>query len=371
MDVCDGEMPGGSLREAILDANANPGSHEIHITVSSTITLQCCLPTIESDVIIYGLGAEAYDTSIQVPTPPTGVCNGLDFDSGGSQTAIVKRVRIAGGPSTRGVRVGSAAKVTLAEMVLDRHQATEGAGVINLGKLELRNSVLKHNQASWGAGVYQDFDGASTLTVRHVILRNNQATFGTGIAVRGGSAVVEHVTVKDNTTGSGALYVQNGTVFLANSTFHGNVGAVGALFCKSGSLTLDHVTLAENRGVDAAGIWRGGAGAIKARHLVLANAPDIECDGTAGQPGDAVLDSDATCAFTGSANQPGVAALLLPLADNGCIETTPDGCTQTHGLAPASPARDTGVSPFCLSLDQRMSPRPAGTGCDLGAFEAQ
>ncbi len=62
---------------------------------------------------------------------------------------------------------------------------------------------------------------------------------------------------------------------------------------------------------------------------------------------------------------------MRALEHTGCVETTPDGCPGTHDLDPASPARDSGVMPFCYSLDQRMQSRPWGGGCDLGAVESR
>jgi hypothetical protein len=58
--------------------------------------------------------------------------------------------------------------------------------------------------------------------------------------------------------------------------------------------------------------------------------------------------------------------LLLPLTDNG-------GPTQTHALAPGSPAIDAGNNLAGLTTDQRGAPfvRSAGAGPDIGAFELQ
>lgn len=58
--------------------------------------------------------------------------------------------------------------------------------------------------------------------------------------------------------------------------------------------------------------------------------------------------------------------LLLPLADNG-------GPTQTHALAPGSPAIDAGNNAAGLATDERGVPfaRSVGAGPDIGAFELQ
>lgn len=51
---------------------------------------------------------------------------------------------------------------------------------------------------------------------------------------------------------------------------------------------------------------------------------------------------------------------LQPLADNG-------GPTRTMAITLASPAFEAGIG--CPSIDQRGTPRPQGSACDLGAFE--
>jgi hypothetical protein len=62
---------------------------------------------------------------------------------------------------------------------------------------------------------------------------------------------------------------------------------------------------------------------------------------------------------------------LGPLHDNG-------GPTETHALLPGSAAIDQIPEADCvdgdgepLTTDQRGEPRPAGDGCDVGAFEVQ
>jgi hypothetical protein len=54
---------------------------------------------------------------------------------------------------------------------------------------------------------------------------------------------------------------------------------------------------------------------------------------------------------------------LGPLADNG-------GPTLTHALQPGSSALDAADASLCPATDQRGGARPAGAGCDIGAFEA-
>jgi len=54
--------------------------------------------------------------------------------------------------------------------------------------------------------------------------------------------------------------------------------------------------------------------------------------------------------------------MLGPLADIG-------GPTKTHALLENSPAVDQGNCDSAPATDQRGEVRPAGSGCDIGAYE--
>src|SRR5262249_42158170 len=84
-----------------------------------------------------------------------------------------------------------------------------------------------------------------------------------------------------------------------------------------------------------------------------------------GNTGDIESPGD-TCQFGASGNQTGVTGTALAigtLADHG-------GPTQTYAPGALSVAIDAGDAAFCATTDQRGYPRPFGTGCDVGAVEA-
>jgi hypothetical protein len=74
------------------------------------------------------------------------------------------------------------------------------------------------------------------------------------------------------------------------------------------------------------------------------------------------ISSDGTPVFTDQTSRLHTVANLLSLADNG-------GPTLTMALQPGSPALDAGNNDACLPFDQRGFTRPAGSGCDIGAYE--
>ena len=79
----------GSLRQAIIDANANGGVDSIEFTVAGTINLSSGLPVISEQVTIDGSTAPGYAGDPVVNLDGTGVsANGLHFDSGADNSSV-------------------------------------------------------------------------------------------------------------------------------------------------------------------------------------------------------------------------------------------------------------------------------------------
>ena len=79
----------GSLRQAIIDANANGGADIIEFTVAGTINLSSGLPVISEQVTIDGSTAPGYAGDPVVNLDGTGVsANGLPFDSGADGSSV-------------------------------------------------------------------------------------------------------------------------------------------------------------------------------------------------------------------------------------------------------------------------------------------
>ena len=72
--------------------------------------------------------------------------------------------------------------------------------------------------------------------------------------------------------------------------------------------------------------------------------------------------SGADCKFTATGDLQNTDPRLAPLADNG-------GPVETSALRQGSPAVDAVAAAACPSTDARGVLRPAGGGCDIGAFE--
>jgi predicted outer membrane repeat protein len=190
-----------------------------------------------------------------------------------------------------------------------------GGGMANiLSNPSLTNVTFTGNSAEWGGGMA---NGHSSPTITNATFQGNSVdTFGGAISNQGYSnPVLTNVTISGNTavTYGGGIYSDsvNGNVTTRNSILYGNSG--GEIYNTVGNANVTY------------SIVQGG------------------------YPGTGNLNANP---------------LLGTLQNNG-------GSTQTMALLPGSPAIDAGDAAACPATDQRGVLRPQGSGCDIGAFEAE
>jgi hypothetical protein len=226
--------------------------------------------------------------------------------------------------------------------------------------------VSNHSEFEGGA-----MDADATAIVASTFTSNN-AAFGGALDVLGDNFSISASTFIANAAVSttyrtarqgGAIDSNGQTINILNSTFfnnHATVGAVGgAINGDNGVLTMTNSTLISNT-VDTPG--NGGALSANFR-FILRNT--IIADSLGGNCQQTMTLSGPNLEFPG--NTCGGASLLL---DPKALEPAPNGGpTLTSALLPGSPAIDAGDDGVCPSTDQRGAHRPAGSHCDLGAFE--
>jgi hypothetical protein len=202
----------GSLRQAILDANATPGDDTITFEVTGTISLVSALPNLSSNIDIQGPGARSLTVSA----------------SGGPYSVLA---------------ITSGATVILSGLTLSNAGAT---GLVNNGNLTVNNCTIRDNNHS---GVLNNSTG--TLTINNSTISGNHEQLGGG--------------------GIGNF----GTLTLNNSTVSGNVAEAymagdGGGISNAGPLTLISSTISENMATDSCGgIDSGGIG-IYAQNTIIA-----------------------------------------------------------------------------------------------------
>jgi hypothetical protein len=239
--------------------------------------------------------------------------------------------------------------------------------------------------AGSGGGVFAE---SVTITLSRCVVTGNSASGGGGL---GGGIAASNVTtlVLDRCTVSGnsATILGGGvsayTVRIADSTISDNVAGYqggGVLFIGSENASIFYSTIAGNlTESDAGGNGAGGgvyldAGTVNIVGSVIAgnfesipNKPfppllsPSDCSGSFPASMNNIVGTKSHCTITALVADP----LLGPLRLNG-------GQVPTRALLAGSPAIDP-VDPTSCELapptDQRGAHRPAGSACDLGAYE--
>ncbi len=337
----------GSLREAILAANASAGADIIEFDVTGTLVLESPLPIVSESLELRGPGM----TELVIDANQ----DQRHFRFGGisGSTYRIADLTLRNGNSTDvggSVFVLANASLTVERSIIeDSHATSEGGGIAAFGPVDVIDSIIRANVGSFGGGVY--VVGAGHRIRRSAILLNG-AEQGGGIYVGAGAELeVENSTLAGN---------------LASNDIAGGFG--GAIQVAAGLTAISHVTISDNAADDGGGIaLTGGLLTTFANNILTSNwtLSDQPSNCLGNLPDDfANLSSDHTCQLFGDSDLENTDPKLAALDDNG-------GPTPSMLPLPGSPAIDSAVTGFCASRDQRDLPRPeTGAGnCDRGALE--
>ncbi|MFW5642318.1 MAG: choice-of-anchor Q domain-containing protein, partial [Roseicyclus sp.] len=422
----------GSLRQAILDANAsaNTGGDPDQIVFAASlagaaIRLGSTLPTIIEALTISG----DVDGNGSADILITGDVDGDDATDARGVTLLATTAEADLADNVR--LMDATAALTLDGLILTGGRATSdspvsgeaaGGAVRALGDLTLTNVTVAGNSTAglfaWGGGV-----SGSTVTLTNSTVRGNSTAgtnsqgggiFGYETVTLTNSTVSGNSTAGDNSAGGG---VSGTIVTLTNSTVAGNSTA-GAYSGGGGVSGVYAVTLTNSTvsGNSTAGTNSQGGGVYVfgyvAREVTLTNsivlgnvatnARDQEINGTVTAEGLNLVGADAAAfdasGFANIANaDPSLvfAATVEVLADTNAdgVPETPTGvqagvlaanggptATIALRLALDNPALNSGDTSLAvdgedtpLSFDQRGEgfARVVGPAVDLGAFEVQ
>lgn len=299
----------GSLRQAIIDADATPGTDTI-IIPTGTYVLTTGPMQINDDVIITGAGAA------------TTIIDGNNasrlFETRGSSTTTMSGITIQNGDNGgngAGVLVDNTSILNLSDAILTNIDGTGGqGGAFHVhGTLNLNRVLIANNLADHGAGIY--FHNAVGGTLTNVTFSGNTAFYeGGGIWTDTPITVINSTFTLNNANDAGGIYSIGALVQISNTIVSGNTAATAnddvlGNFSSSGYNLIEVV---------------GGATGF--------------------------VGSDIT----------GLSANIDILADNG-------GPTRTHALLAGSPALNAGTPTGAPAVDQRGITRDAVP--DIGAFE--
>ncbi len=332
----------GSLRQALTDANFNPGPDTVSFQagVSGVLPVTGGALIITDAVEVTGPGSQALQLS----------GNGFDtvlsvFSSSGP--VRVSSLGITGGGGFLGGGVfNSGTDLTLTDCAILNNHAFFGGGVENdRGTLTLRGCLVSGNGSDFfGGGV----DSTGALTVVGSVFQDNVSFQGGAIAAVGApsASVVGSVFTRNSVTGSGgAVFGSSGPVSVVNCTFAANAAPSGSdLFSGFGDMSVVNSIL-----------WGSTV------PTVAANSSTVT-----------VWSSDVQGALAG-----GVWSLPGVTDGGGNLDADPLFINSTAGdfrLNEGSPCIDSGDSasvPADYTVDLAGGVRLSGSAVDLGAYEVQ
>jgi predicted outer membrane repeat protein len=317
----------GSLRQAILNANAISGT--------DTITFAGTMADATADIVTLTSG-ELF------------IGSNLTISSTGANLLTIN-----GNNASSVFSIGSSATVNFSGLTIINGSRFEGGGIYNLGNLTVSSSTFSGNTArDTGGGIYN----RGSLTVNSSTFSNNIADDSGGGIFNRGSLTVNSSTFSSNTAkhDGGGIQVFDGTANLTHLTLTGNRadsdtngdGDGGGISRLNGSVTIGSSIIASNTD-DPSGN----------------NRPDVSGD-FIDSGNNLIGNSTGSTSFTtstlvGTAATP-INPLLSALGNYG-------GPTQTHALLPGSRAINAGIG--TSGSDQRGS-AAVGTR-DIGAFESR
>ena len=421
----------GSLRQAILNANATVGADTITFAGVFTdatpdiITLTSGKLTINNDITILGTGASNLIVS---GNNSSGV-----FEISGSGTdANIDGLNIANANDPLGsILLNSNTSLSLTNSTVSDNRgevggifnrgtlsltgstvsgnsgSSLGGGIFNKGNLSLTNSTVSSNNANvgfntaYGGGIFN----IGKLSINNSTVSNNNAfasglnrggpdpypSYGGGI-YNSGTVDITTSTVSGNGAADGGGIYNSGTFSLINSTVSDNsVYYTGGGILNSGTLTLTNDTITNNTAEGFYGVPGNGGGVVSNGGTVIVGDTIIAGNFYTGNPDDAPnsgYSRDVSGTFTDAGNNligdntdsigfttstlvgtrtNPIEPRLTPLQNNG-------GTTFTNALLADSPAINSGnntLIPAGITTDQRGDKfnRISEDTVDIGALE--
>jgi hypothetical protein len=254
----------GSLRQAIVDANAAPNPpHAIVFTegVLGQIDLFEELPHLDQDVFIQGPGSGQLKVIRQggedfgIFTFSAGVTaeiSGLTVQNGraaigggirggdlsGGATLTLRDVAVVSNVASLGGGIAAFGPLTLEDSLVDMNFAVStdfgvGGGIAAAGPLIIKRSVISNNESAtedWdggGGGILIDVDVTASIENSNII-GNSALRRGGGILVRDGAQVIiDYSNVSGNQAATGGAASNRGTLVIKRSTFSQNEANIG------------------------------------------------------------------------------------------------------------------------------------------------
>ncbi len=415
----------GSLRQAILDTNANVGADIIEITSQGVLTLASVLPTPYESVTIDGPGSAAFTIDAQ----DLGQVMTIGQLNGG-QSYVIEGVAIRGGYNDGdggALYLTGGNGLSLQNCNISHNTATRNGGAIRAnGPLDVIGTTFEDNEGgNIGGAIFHSSD-AGALNIENSIFHANYNDNKGGAVIGSGETTIldSHFSGNSSIDG-GAVFFSESTLTIERSTFTDNQASWGgalSLRCYDAGDTCSadiidstfyanmatHDTVGKGGGLysiqfhdidvrsstfsaNSADVYGGGLYTDWGTTLALLNTTIADNSGVTGAGG-IYVDSSTLGQIANNllANNPGGNCRSLNVSgshnlssDSTCgfngaadfINTNPliaeladnGGPTEDHDLLPGSPAIGKGNNATCPALDQRGNARIGS--CEIGAVE--
>ena len=252
----------GSLRQAILNANAGAGADTITFSVSGTILLSSTLPDITDAA---GLMIDGTGRSLTISG--NNAVRAISVNSGAA--LALRNLSVTGGTvggfNSEGGGVYNGGTLEVTDSTFSGNHAgvfANGGAISNHGTLSVTNSTISGNTAienGRGGGIYN----VGTLSVTGSTFSGNSGQLGGGISSSGGTLTVTDSTFSGNSGsgtdgGEGGGIYGGGTLTIIDSTFTDNTAIIeGGAIASHGTLSVTNSTFTANRTISFS---RGSSG---------------------------------------------------------------------------------------------------------------
>ncbi|MGL5871678.1 MAG: hypothetical protein ACRC2R_04795 [Xenococcaceae cyanobacterium] len=260
----------GSLRQAIVDANANAGADEIVFDeklLGGILNLTDGELTIADALTIRGLNEEfltiaadkssrifkiedADDTQeIEVFIEGLTISAGFSVEGGGGifnrENLTLTNSKLTNNSTpNQGSGIYNLGSLIISQSEISGNSADLGGGIYNRGILDLEDSQVFSNKARSGGGIYNE----NILKIANSEISKNSAKFGGGGIFNSDRALITKTTIYDNDARGGG----------------------GIENAKGGDLQLDRNNIFNNQAMSGGGIYNNGT-AILNKNIISGN----------------------------------------------------------------------------------------------------
>jgi hypothetical protein len=406
----------GTLRDAIDQANANPGPDEITfadglgtITVTGQMEVSDTLTITgpSAGQVISGDGQTRILAVITEDTPLTlenlVLTDGLTTADGANPSCTET--------DGKGAAVCSRSALHLTRVTIQNSRTlgedAVGGGMYLTNGGTIHDSILRNNQIEGptldGGGALKCACAGQVLEIHNSLIQGNtvfdEGSRGGGLNLTGALALTSSAITNNQSGLSGAALWTLATVLIENSTISGNRSSLNpiTILSPSGGVMARNSTFTDNESTDLNGEFSTGLliaffssdFTVRLESLILAGNTAGEgnflvAPATPGASGEVTVDvvhslfGDDSAEINGQnlnnifSDNP----RLQPLADLGCA--VPAGapgseqCVPVHAFRAGSPAVNAGSNPEGLEFDQRGAgfPRVNDGQADIGSYES-